>query len=331
MAPWPAVRGGVAVVDVLGRLPVAVFQPWWAAAKVPVGQDRTGLTISPEQFGLDQVLASWTPGDPANAAFSPPGGPHRTAPGSCGPRSPSRWRTWRPPGGAPAHLGLGPAPLPAVPFGHPGGRARVRAPPLRRRPVDGRRRRRWLGLTPGTELAHDRGVDRTWEATAEGVYPGGQSENPASPWYEDQVADWWDGRYRPMPPAGLRRDRSAGPCGHERDGRASRRVGGRRRGAPRELAWLTCAGSANAALTAWAGCRPAAGPGRATGNALSTFRPPHTGSRRPGCSPAWPERWFSPSAALVGWWFLPFLVGLAAGIVACYGRWRLRARCPPSC
>ena len=38
--------------------------------------------------------------------------------------------------------------------------------------------------------------------SAEGIYPGGQSENPVSPWYEDQVADWWDGRYLPMPPAG---------------------------------------------------------------------------------------------------------------------------------
>jgi penicillin amidase len=40
------------------------------------------------------------------------------------------------------------------------------------------------------------------QATAEGVYPGGQSENPASPWYEDLVADWWNGRYLPLPPAG---------------------------------------------------------------------------------------------------------------------------------
>jgi penicillin amidase len=39
-------------------------------------------------------------------------------------------------------------------------------------------------------------------ATGQGVYPGGQSENPASPWYEDQMADWWDGRYLAMPPAG---------------------------------------------------------------------------------------------------------------------------------
>ena len=42
----------------------------------------------------------------------------------------------------------------------------------------------------------------TGKATGEGVYPGGQSENPASGWYEDQMADWWNGRYLTMPPAG---------------------------------------------------------------------------------------------------------------------------------
>lgn len=25
------------------------------------------------------------------------------------------------------------------------------------------------------------------------IYPGGQSENPPSPWYENQIADWFDG------------------------------------------------------------------------------------------------------------------------------------------
>jgi penicillin amidase len=44
-------------------------------------------------------------------------------------------------------------------------------------------------------------------ASAEGVYPGGQGENPASPWYSDQMADWWDGRYLPEPAAG----QAAGP------------------------------------------------------------------------------------------------------------------------
>jgi penicillin amidase len=35
--------------------------------------------------------------------------------------------------------------------------------------------------------------------TAQGVYPGGQSENPASPWYADQIPLWWDGQYLPVP------------------------------------------------------------------------------------------------------------------------------------
>jgi penicillin amidase len=37
---------------------------------------------------------------------------------------------------------------------------------------------------------------------AEGIYPGGQSENPASPWYADLVGNWWAGKYLPMPAAG---------------------------------------------------------------------------------------------------------------------------------
>ena len=38
-----------------------------------------------------------------------------------------------------------------------------------------------------------------WGADAGyGVYPGGQSENPLSPWYENQIAAWWDGKYYPM-------------------------------------------------------------------------------------------------------------------------------------
>ena len=38
-----------------------------------------------------------------------------------------------------------------------------------------------------------------WGAkTFEGIYPGGQSENPASVWYDDRVDAWFDGRYSPM-------------------------------------------------------------------------------------------------------------------------------------
>ena len=34
------------------------------------------------------------------------------------------------------------------------------------------------------------------------------------------------------------------------------------------------------------------------------------------------------ATALAGWWFVPFLAGLAAGLAAHYGRWRLRVTLP---
>jgi penicillin amidase len=37
---------------------------------------------------------------------------------------------------------------------------------------------------------------------AEGVYPGGQSENPASPWYDDLISRWWADQTLPMVTAG---------------------------------------------------------------------------------------------------------------------------------
>jgi penicillin amidase len=43
--------------------------------------------------------------------------------------------------------------------------------------------------------------------SAEGVYPGGQSENPASPWYANLIPLWWDGKYLPVPVPGS----TAGP------------------------------------------------------------------------------------------------------------------------
>jgi penicillin amidase len=39
-------------------------------------------------------------------------------------------------------------------------------------------------------------------AAGEAIYPGGQSENPASPWYANLFGDWRSGRYLPMPVAG---------------------------------------------------------------------------------------------------------------------------------
>jgi len=182
----------------------AVFGPWWKAAKVPVHKDRAGLAVSPQnQVSLDQVLAEWTTADPANSAFSPPGGPHRTAPAVMR----SAFAT------AVAHLG---ATLHGAPSSWAWGRLHFRQfPSVTQAPALGYGPRA-SGADPWTVDAADGGLvshqGPSWRmivawpghgtATGEGVYPGGQSENPASPWYSDQMADWWDGRYLPMPPAG---------------------------------------------------------------------------------------------------------------------------------
>jgi penicillin amidase len=181
----------------------AVFQPWWNRAAVPVGKDRAGLRVSPLQFSLDEVLENWTLTDPHNAAFTPPGGHPRTAPDVMRTAfatavahlarklggAPSSW-TWGrlhsrqfPSLTQAGALGYGPRPA-------GGDDWTVNAAdgnPVSEQGPSWRMIVRWTG--PGA-------------AAGESVYPGGQSENPASPWYQDQVADWWNGRYLPLPPAG---------------------------------------------------------------------------------------------------------------------------------
>jgi penicillin G amidase len=180
----------------------AVFQPWWRAARVPVHKDRPGLDVSPQQASLDQVLAAWTTGDPGNRAFSPPGGPHRTAP----PVMRAAFAT------AVAHLT---ATLHGAPAGWTWGRLHSRQFPSVTQADALGYGPRASGADSWTVNAADGGLvshqGPSWRmivawaghgsATGRGVYPGGQSENPASPWYEDQMNDWWDGRYLPMPPA----------------------------------------------------------------------------------------------------------------------------------
>ena len=181
----------------------AVFGPWWRADKVPVRKDHAGLAVSAQQFSLDQVLEAWTVSDPGNAAFTPPGSPRRTAAGVM--------RTAF--AAAVAHLA---ARLGGPPSGWAWGRLHTRQfPSITQAPGLGYGPRA-SGGDAWTIDAADGGLEShagpSWRmivdwtghgsATAEGVYPGGQSENPASPWYTDQMADWWDGRYLPVPPAG---------------------------------------------------------------------------------------------------------------------------------
>ena len=181
----------------------AVFQPWWTAAKVPVHKDHAGLAVSAQQFSLDQVLENWTLTDPANSAFTAPGGPHRKAPAVMR----AAFAT------AVAHLA---AQLHGAPSTWTWGRVHSRQFPSVTQAAGLGYGPRASGGDSWTIDAADGGLEShsgpSWRmivawtghgsATGEGVYPGGQSENPASPWYEDQMAGWWNGKYLAMPPAG---------------------------------------------------------------------------------------------------------------------------------
>lgn len=179
-----------------------VFGPWWKAAGVPVRADPAGLAVSPRQASLDEDLAAWTRHDPGNPAFTPPGAQRRTAPQAMRAAfahavahlsaalggAPDAWawgklhtRQFASLTGASA-LGYGPRPAggdPWTPDSAEGGLASHAGPTWRMVVA-------WTGRSA---------------ATARGVYPGGQSGNPASPWYADLMAAWRKGRRLPMPPA----------------------------------------------------------------------------------------------------------------------------------
>lgn len=176
-----------------------VFQPWWDATNVPVAQDPQDLTIDPTMAALTEDLQMWTLNDPHNAAFSAPGHAAGDADsamraafgkavsdlsGQLG-QAPASWswgqiHTRELPAliGA-AGLGYGPAPA--------GGD-------------------NWTVNAAEGDLNSSFGPSWrmvvSWSgeesASAWAIYPGGQSDDPLSPWYETFVADWWNGRLRPL-------------------------------------------------------------------------------------------------------------------------------------
>ena len=178
------------------------FQPWWTHAHVPVSKDPVGLAVTINQFSLVEDLEAWTLHDPANPVFSLPSGQIRTAP--------QVMRTAF--ASAVAHLSTE---LGGAPASWAWGRLHSREFPALTGANGLGYGPRPDGGDPFTPDAADGGltarVGPSWRmivtlsaagVTAEGVYPGGQSENPASPWYDDQVPLWWDGRYLPVPVPG---------------------------------------------------------------------------------------------------------------------------------
>jgi penicillin G amidase len=174
----------------------AVFGPWWTALKVPVHLDRFALSLSNLPIPLLEDLQRWTIDDPGNRAFSPPGGPERDAPAvlrrafalavhqlsvRLGPE-PSSWRWGR----------LHRRSIPSI----------TGSPPLGYGPYP-------AGGDPRTVDAADGGMNSSfgpsWRmivdwtgigtSVAASVYPGGQSGDPASPWYQNLIAYWRKGQY----------------------------------------------------------------------------------------------------------------------------------------
>jgi len=179
-----------------------VFQPWWHQAKVPVRKDSEGLAVSADQASLDEDLEAWTLGDPSNPAFSLPSGDRRTAPQVIR----QAFAT------AVAHLA---STLGGAPSSWTWGRLHAREFPSLSGANGLGYGPRAAGGDPFTPDAADGGLTAntgpSWRmivtlsaagVSAEGIYPGGQSENPASPWYDDQIPLWWDGRYLPLPVSG---------------------------------------------------------------------------------------------------------------------------------
>jgi penicillin amidase len=178
----------------------AVFRPWWTAKRVPVRLDPSGLDLSGLPASLLEDLQQWTLHDQGNPAFTPPGGPARNATAAMRTAFAEAVRSLS------AKLG----PDPAAWYW---GRLHSQAIPsitgytaLGYGPYES-------GGDPRTIDAADGGlmssfgpswrmvVDWTGPGVAQtaSAYPGGQSENPASPWYENLLSLWLAGRYLPLP------------------------------------------------------------------------------------------------------------------------------------
>jgi penicillin amidase len=186
----------------------AVFAPWWRAGKVPVSKDPLVLAPTPGLVPLNEDLEAWTLGDPSNAAFA---GPDGHGPGTANAAITAAFKK------AVAHLSVK---LGGTPSTWAWGRIHTRSFPSITGADGLGYGPRAAGGDPFTEDAADGGLNAStgpsWRmiatlgaggVSAQGVYPGGQSENPASPWYTNLVPLWWDGKYLPIPAPGS----SAGP------------------------------------------------------------------------------------------------------------------------
>lgn len=180
------------------------FEPWWTARHVPVTQ-HPELAVDPGQSSLDEDLEAWTLSDQQNAAFTLPTGTKRNAStvmlqsfqetvgvlGKTLGNDPNQWQ-WGKLHSREIPSLLGADALSYGPQASGGDEWTLNA-------VGGNS----LGkdnpaLTPSEHGPSWRMIVDWGSGQAEDTYPGGQDENPASPWYENQISHWWNGQYYPM-------------------------------------------------------------------------------------------------------------------------------------
>ncbi|AFH63659.1 penicillin acylase family protein [Paenibacillus caseinilyticus] len=173
------------------------FGPWWEKHSVPV-KEHTGLAVSPKKPSLVMSLEAWTLNDPGNPYFSNPvTGEKREAPqvmrtafrqaveelsGQLG-GDPGQWAWSR------LHTRHFPAltRIPSLGYGPQGSGGNLYSLDSVgvRESVHG----------PTWRMIADWGSGRTLTS-----YPGGQSENPGSPWYLNRMNPWWEGQYNEFLP-----------------------------------------------------------------------------------------------------------------------------------
>lgn len=180
------------------------FQPWWNTYHVPVSKDQS-LAVSPDQTSLDEDLESWTLHDQHNAIFTPPKAATRDAAqvmlqafkesvsmlGKALGSNPRQW-TWGKLHTRAIVSLLGVDGLSYGPRGSGGDSWTTNAAGTD--PLSASNPSQQIATAgPSWRMIVDWGSGQ-----AVSVYPGGQSENPASPWYENEIAAWWNDQYYPM-------------------------------------------------------------------------------------------------------------------------------------
>ena len=163
---------------------VGTFSPWWTSRNVHVDMSEVS-----DMLGQD--LEAWTLHDPANRAFSAPGVGSRTA-------SDAMRKAF--------HDAV--ARMAANHFDVAWGRVHTRVLENLAQISGlsyGPRAERGDGNTPLAAPDFPSAHGPSWRMvvdwgtrTFQGVYPGGQSENPAASWYTNRVDTWWNGLLDPM-------------------------------------------------------------------------------------------------------------------------------------